>query len=353
MIVLLMGTAMVNTGCNDVDGASSEADSASTSPNRRLVRVETMVTSAESFNDVIELTGVVEAWKDAVVSAEAGGQVRYIAPLGTQVQAGGQVARFDDRLLKSSYDAAKAQYDLALDTFGRQQALYRDSIISALEFQTARANRDQTLAMLQQADKQLKDAHLLSSFAGRVEEHFVEQGELVAPGTPVIRVVNTTQVKVTAGVPERYADDIRKGTPVEVRFTAYGNERRLGKVGFVGSVINPKSRSFPVEVILDNGGGDLKPEMVAELFVLRAALSDEVVVPQTAILRDERGPSVFVVERTGEDGSTTVSRRSIILGPSFGGRTVVTEGLGLNEEVVIVGQSNITEGDAIEVALQK
>ncbi len=348
---LLAGIMLVGTGCNSANGSNSdEAEAAETSaPTRstRATQVETLVATSTTFDDIIELTGTVEALKDAMVAAEAGGRVEYLAPLGTRVGTGAVVARFDSRLLQSAYNAAKAQYDLAEDTFNRQEALYRDSIISALEFQNIRAQRDQTKALFDQAAKQLADTRLRVPFAGRVEMHQVDEGEFVAPGTPVMRVVNTRKVKVVVGVPERYASDIRKGTTAEVQFRAYGNTVRNSQVSFVGSVIDAGSRTFPVEIELGNASGELKPEMVADVTILRERLENAIVIPQSAVLRDESGPSVFIAKAQGD--GRVAARQSVTLGPSFAGKTVITEGLNPTDEVIVVGQANLTEGDVVEV----
>ena len=86
--------------------------------------------------------------------------------------------------------------------------------------------------------------------------------------------------------------------------------------------------------------------MVADVFVTRETLSDQVVVPQTAILRDENGRSVYVVDRSGS--VPVADRKTITLGATFGGQTVVTGGLEFGDEVIIVGQNRVSEGDAVE-----
>lgn len=345
---LMAGMVLIGTGCNDADGSNSgETSGAAPTRTARAVQVETQVASSTTFDDIIELTGTVEAKQDAQVAAEAGGRVQYLAPLGTNVRAGAIVARFDNRLLQSGYNAAKSQFDLAEDTFKRQEALYRDSIISALEFQNVRAQRDQAQALFDQAAKQLADTRLRTPFAGRVETHFVDEGELVAPGTPVARVVNTRRVHVLVGVPERYASYIRPGTPAEVKFRAYGNASRTSQISFVGSIIDANSRTFPVEIALNNANGELKPEMVADVTILRQRLENVIVIPQTSILRDESGPSVFIAQVQGDGRVAT--RRGVTLGPSFAGQTVILDGLNAADEVIVVGQSNLTENDAVQV----
>jgi len=346
-------------GCAASDEASTQEEA--TTANRRVVRVETMVLEPTLFNDIIEITGTVATQEDATLSAQTAATVRSLAPLGTTLSAGQTVAQLDDTLVKAAVRQAEAQVavsqaqaDLAEDTFKRQEGLYRDSIISALEFETiraqqaqARAQLSQAQALLAQAQEQRSHTTITAPFAGTIEEHLVEIGEQVTPGVAVARLINTRRVKVKAGVPERYAADIRRGTPVEVSFKAYGGIRRTGTITFVGSAIDRSSRTFPIEVDLENGDGLMKPEMIANLYVTRSELPGRLVVPQTAVLRDENGASMFVVNKT--DSLVLARRQPVVMGASYGNRAVIEAGLSAGDEVVIVGQTNITEGDALMV----
>ncbi|WP_279322755.1 efflux RND transporter permease subunit, partial [Rhodothermus marinus] len=220
--------------------------------------------------------------------------------------------------------SARAAYELALDNFRRQEPLFRDSIISALEFENVRAQRDQAEAQLrlaeaavEQARKQLAHTEIRAPFAGTVEAHFVDVGEQIAMGQPVVRLVNLREVKVRAGVPERYARDIRVGTSVELRFQAYGLPPREATVTFVGNAIDPGNRTFPVEVRLDNPDGQLKPEMVVRVRLAREVLDSVVVVPLPAVVRDETGTSVFVADSSAE--GPVARQRYVTLGPSSEG----------------------------------
>ena len=130
-------------------------------------------------------------------------------------------------------------------------------------------------------------------------------------------------------------------------FKAYRGKTQQGRVSFAGNAINPTNRTFPVEVEVDNPDGRLKPEMIAEVYVSRESLDNVLVVPRAAVLRDEAGTSVFVV--TQQDGIATASRHSVTLGPAYAGQVIVESGLEAGAEVVVLGQTTVTEGDAVEV----
>jgi membrane fusion protein (multidrug efflux system) len=323
--------------------------------------VETLQLQPNAFEDVIELTGTVESLNDATLSAQSSGTVDYIAPLGRRAAQGTVIARLDQGIVTATLQQAEAQVEnaeatleLAQDNFNRQEPLYRDSIISALEFQNVRTQLNQANAALRQAQalraqaqEQVNNTVIKAPFSGTIEEHLVEQGEQVSPGVPVLRIVDTRRVRVTVGVPERYAGDIEVGTQVWISFKAYQNETRDGRVTFAGSAINPSNRTFPVEIEVENTEGRLKPEMIAQVSVSREKLDDVLVVPRPAVLRDEAGTSVFVV--VDQDGVPTAVRRSVSLGPAYAGRVVLTEGVEPGTEVIVLGQTTVTEGDAVEV----
>ncbi len=351
------------SGCNGADGASGQNAVNEGAPERRI-QVETLILEPVEFQDVIELTGSVKASDDATLSAQAAGSVIALAELGEYVRAGQVVAQLDPSIAQAAVEqaeamveAAQAQYDLAEDSYKRQEPLYRDSIISAIEFENVRAQFNQAKAQLSQAKaaqvqarEQLANTRVTTPFAGMVEERFVERGEQVMPGTPIVRVVNTSRVKITAGVPERYARDIELGTPVEVSFQAYAGDRRPGRVSFVGSAVNPSNRTFPIEVEMENPDRTLKPQMVARLFVTREKLENVLVVPRATVMRDENGMGVYVVERRGDKAVAT--RRNVVTGSSYGGNVVLISGVESGDEVVIVGQNNLTQGDEVQVSRQ-
>lgn len=355
-----------DSGDRDVTDDSGTASAQAVAGNSdadetRTVRVETIELVPESFEDLIQVTGSLEAPDDALLSAQSSGTVTSLVPIGTSVQAGGVVARLDDRSVqaalrqaRATLESAEATAELAEDTFRRQEPLYQDSIISALEYENVRTQLNQARAQLSQAEagvaqaeQQLENTVIRSPFSGTVEERFVETGEQATPGMPVARVVGLRNLKVVAGVPERYSSDIEIGSDVRVRLRAYDLAPREAEVSFVGSVIDPESRTFRIEITLDNTDRLLKPEMIADLFLTRRVLENRLVVPQTAILRDENGFSVYTVDRSGE---VPVARRvDVVPGPTYGGETVVSEGLNAGDEIIITGQNSVTDGDGLEI----
>ncbi len=340
-ILFLLMIAFASCDEGETDNSENGVNAA------RLIPVETVIIEPDSFDDYIRTTGTVEALEDAMISSETSGRILSIKDRGERVRKGEAIARIDDRLIQAQYESAKTAYELAEDTFNRLEALHADSIISTQDFNSAQAQRDQARAQLRQAEKQLQDASIEAPFNGRIEERFIQTGELINPGQPVVRLVNTDRVRVVAGVPERYSGEITEGSNVELTLRTLTEESRQGTISFASDVLDPETRTYAIEIELNNTGQVLKPAMVADLTIERRTLQDVIVIPRTAILRDETGQTVFVAEE--EDGQKFARAVEVTTGPASGALIQVASGLSEGDEVVVSGVRSLSAGDELNI----
>lgn len=313
----------------------------------RLMPVETVTIESGSFEDYIRLSGTVEAIEDAMISSESSGRILSIYERGERVQKGEVIAQLDDRMIRAQYDAAKTGYELADDTFNRLEALYADSIISTQDYRSARAQRDQAKAQLELTAKQLRDARIEAPFRGRIEERMIRNGELVNPGMPVVRLVNTERVRIKAGIPERYSGEITEGSEVIVHFRSLGLESRISHITYAGNVIDPDTRTYTVEIELNNRDERIKPEMVVDMQVKRSTFDDVIIIPRTAIIRDEQGISVF--RSREENGRKMAELVNITPGSTSGPLLQILDGLRVGDEIVVSGMRTLSIGDELNV----
>lgn len=340
-ILFLLTIAVASCDEGETDDSQNGVNAA------RLMPVETVIIEPDSFDDYIRTTGTVEALEDAMISSETSGRILSIKDRGERVRKGEAIARIDDRLIQAQYESAKTAYELAVDTFNRLEALHADSIISTQDFNSAQAQRDQARAQLSQAEKQLQDAGIEAPFDGRIEERFIQTGELINPGQPVVRLVNTDRVRVVAGVPERYSGEIAEGSNVDLALRTLTGETRQGTITFASDVLDPETRTYAIEIELNNSGQVLKPAMVADLTIERRTLQDVIVIPRTAILRDETGQSVFVAEE--ENGQKYARVVQVTTGPASGALIQVVSGLSEGDEVVVSGVRSLSAGDELNI----
>jgi membrane fusion protein (multidrug efflux system) len=361
LLLALVTVAGAAGGCADAGSGDAAAEEQTFT---RAARVESLVVVPITFEETIQVTGAVEALNDANLAAQASGKVEYIADNGADVAKGAVVARLDQaqawasvQQAEAALETAHAQRELARDNFERLAPLQDRKAISALEFEQSRLQLEQAEASVRQAEAalanaqvQLDNTEVRAPFAGTVESRLVDPGEHAGPGDPLIRLISVDEVKVLAGIPERYSADVKTGVSVRLDFPSARLEARVGKVSFVGAAIDPMSRTFPIEVRVPNPEGDLKPAMLAELHVPRKTHVDVLTLPRSAVVFDELGPGVYVV--TESEGRTVAERRPVVLGANAVGFVVIETGLDPGDEVVIQGQHNLASGDAIEVSLR-
>jgi RND family efflux transporter MFP subunit len=359
-LIALVSVVAAAGGCVPAGSGDAPEQQAFT----RATRVESLVVVPITFEETIQVTGAVEALNDANLAAQASGKVEYIADNGAEIEKGEVVARLDPsqawasvQQAEAALETAQAQRALAQDNYDRIAPLQERKAISALEFEQARLQLEQAEASVRQAEAalanaqvQLDNTEVRAPFAGTVESRLLDPGEHAGPGDPLIRLVSVAEVKVLAGIPERYSADVKTGASVRLDFPSARLETRVGRVSFVGAAIEPMSRTFPIEVRVPNPDGDLKPAMLAELHVPRKTHVDVLTLPRSAVVFDELGPGVYVV--TASESGTVAERRPVVLGANAVGFVVIESGLDPGDEVIIQGQNLVAAGDPIEVSLR-
>ncbi len=349
MRIALLGALVFLTvfslGCGGAQAEGAAGEEGYT----RILNVEVEKVATTTFTETIRLTGTVQADKDVVISAEESGVIREIVvDKGRWVQEGQAIFRLDDDLLSSQVEQARALATLAQETWDRRKRLYEeDQVGSELAYLEAKYAAEQAAANLNLLEERLARTVIRAPISGILDSRQVEVGTMVGAGTPVARIVDTDPVKVTGGVPERYATDVRTGTGATVTFDVLPDQVFEGQISYVGAVVNPRNRTFPVELRLPNPGGMIKPEMVANVDMVRRILEEAMVVPQEALVRVEDGYVVFTVE--AENGADMVRSNPVELGPAQQNEVVVLSGIEAGDRLIVVGQQTVAAGDRVTV----
>lgn len=315
----------------------------------RVVNVEIAPVAPRPFTRVVRLTGVATAMRDVVVSAEESGVVRRIVrEKGTRIRAGQAIVRLDDAILRAQVQTAAAQAAYADEVWARRKKLYEeDGVGSELAYHEAQYAAQQSQGNLQALEERLARTVVRAPIGGVLDARLVELGAMVAPGTPVARIVQADSVRIMAGVPERYALDLSAGASASVTFDVLPGEVFDGAIVYAGVTVDPDNRTFPIELTLPNPGGSIKPGMVASISVVQEQLADAIVVPRQALVPMEEGHLLFVAEESG--GETFAVGRRVRISMSQGNDAVLESGLVAGDRLIVVGQQGLTDGDRVRI----
>ena len=150
-------------------------------------------------------------------------------------------------------------------------------------------------------------------------------------------------MKVSAGVPERYAGKVRIGQNVLISVNEVSLKNLSAKITYVGASVNINNRTFPVEVVFNRTKKSLKPEMIAELDIDNGNYKNLITIPDDVISRTDFGYTVYVVE------NNVVRAKKIEILSRAGSKIAVKSGLNQGDELITVGYQNLLEGQIIKV----
>ena len=289
----------------------------------------------------LSLTGEVEGAEDARLASALGGYVESVrVRSGDTVQKGQLLVAVDRALYGAAYDQAKAQRDLAETELGRLEQM--GDAVSPSQVSQAATQLAVAEASLKQASVRLRRASVVAPFAGVVSDVAVSEGEVAGPGNPVVRLVQLDPVKVIAQISDRDVVTLTPGMPAIVSAAAIGTQL-TGEVVQVSPIGNGNTRSFEVEISVDNPDRVLLPGMVTRVSLTRD-LGQEIVLPQDWVISKREGHGVFV-----ESGGTA-SWTPVTLGQVLHNQVIVEDGLQPGQRVIMTGHRELLDGDEVLVA---
>lgn len=353
--LLAASLALIGAGCVPptdtvaADEPEQESSSLAAAVGARVVNVEVTPVQTTTFVQYVRVVGEVEPLHDVTVSAEEAGTITaFLVTKGDRLTRGQAVTRISSDLLDAQLEEARAILDIATERYQRLRRLWDDERIGTeIALLEAKSQVQTGAARLKVLETRKARTVVSAPITGTYDQQYVEVGELVAPGTRLLRVLATDRVKVVAGIPERYALAVVPGTPAVVTFDVLEGREFDGAIEFVGVSVDPRSRTIPIEIVLDNSDGLIRPRLVANVQVERAREEQVIVVPQDLVLRTETGFQVFVAKQ-GADG-LTAEAREVSLGASYANEVVVISGLAAGERLITAGHRQVDDGSVISL----
>lgn len=364
------------------------------------VRVQTAAVQKMSVQREVDLAGTLVSVDLAKVSSEVPGIVREVlVELGHEVAPGQILVKLEPREMQLALDRAVSQLrqtEAQLGINGDQKEPPPDEEISSIR--TAIANRDDAKAqltrarrllsqrLLPQADvdtaetrvkvteaaysaalenvrslkatlqerrsavelaqKKLADCIIKAPVGGSVSERLVQPGEFIRENTQVVSLVQMNPLKLKTAVQERYAGLIVPGLAVRFQVEPFPNEQFVGKVAFVSPSIDQTTRTFPIEVLVDNQSRRLKPGFFAK-GMIHTRTEEVLAVPEAAISTLAGVSNVYVVDQN------KARQQQVTLGTRQSKLVEIADGLKGDEVLATSNLSQLATGVLVEVISAK
>lgn len=314
-----------------------------------VTSIETKVAPYEHF---VSFQGTLETDKNIVMYPEIPGLLKSIKVVeGQRVKKGDVLAIISDSGLVDQLQQLEIQMTLAKTTYERQNRLWEQKIGSEMQFLQAKTQYLSLEKSIAQMKDQVAKTTITAPFDGIVDHILADVGSSLAPGmTPVVRVINLDEMKVSAQIPEIHLNNIKKAAKVAVNIPVL-NKTLPAEINAVGNFINPNNRSFRVEIGLENSIGDLKPNMTVLLNINDYKNEAAILVPSKNILEDQAGAKyVYTLERApGQEGMYKAIKTFVKTGKNSDNKTEILEGLSAGDQIVEDGIRLVKDQQLVKI----
>ncbi|HUQ12100.1 MAG TPA: efflux RND transporter periplasmic adaptor subunit [Steroidobacteraceae bacterium] len=289
-------------------------------------------------------TATLDAEADAEVVAKVGGEVRRLyVEEGDRVMAGQVLAQLDDRQLRLQAAQTRAALAKSQRDFNRQLELHGKGLVSAGAFEGLKYDLDNQRAADDLARLNLSYSEIRAPFAGIVATRHIKVGEEIAIGSKLFRVTDPVPLKASVFVPERELARLKPGQTATIAVDALAGRAFPAVVKLVSPTVDAATATFKVTLEVTDPKGDLKPGMFSRVGIVFERRAETLTIPRVALIDTDGSANVFVVA----DGKAV--QRAIKTGLSNAGKIEVTEGLAGSEQVVVVGQNGLKDGNPVRV----
>ena len=326
-----------------LDGAETQAalsvNTASIDKHARSsVRVRTQ--SAEEIQRTIVVNGKTAPARIVTLSAETDGRVEFIgAERGSSVDRGKMIARLDERDRSARLSQAEATVRQREVEYEAREKLKIESYVSEAQLKEAVAALEAARTELTRAQLDLTYMTIRAPFDGALQSRIVEEGDFVKLGDPVATFVDNRSIIVSANLSEFDARYVNVGDMAEARLATGGSVR--GRIRFVAPVADEATRTFEVELEVDNSDGKLRAGGTAELRIPAERVFAHRVSPSLLTLDDAGNVGIKIINDAGKVEFVVAD---IALSAGNG---VWVAGLPPTATIITVGQGFVTPGSLV------
>jgi membrane fusion protein (multidrug efflux system) len=309
---------------------------------RQALNVTGYIITPTLLSDYRNSTGTLRPDEEVDLSFEASGKVVSINfTEGSRVKEGDLLAKINDKPLQAQLEKLLAQQKLSEAKEFRQRSLLTKDAISQESYDQIKTELQTIQADINLIEARISETELRAPFDGIIGLRYVSEGSWTTANTKIARLVKIKPIKLEFSVPERYADEVKKGYPVD--FTVDGNNNKfVATVYAVDPKIDLGTRTILLRAIYPNTNEELKPGRYASVTMLLSRTENAIAIPSEALVPEMEGEIVYVYRNGKADvvkvstGLRTESQIQITDGLKFGDTLLTTGILQLRQSLPVV-----------------
>jgi membrane fusion protein, multidrug efflux system len=321
-------------------------------PSSAALPVQTIPVKRRDLARTLALPGNVSPWLQATLYAKVPGYLKSMhADKGDVVKKRQLLAVLDAPEVEQLFQQADADYQIKQVTFERMRNVWRENpdVIAKQDVDMAEAAAKAAKHLRDSRRAMLEYTKVFAPFDGTVTARFADPGAFIPAATgsatqsiPLYTVMDLNTVRIYVSVPQEAALWANQGVPAVLTARELPGQEFRGAITRTTTALDPSTRTLLVEIDLPNQDHRLRPGMFVTATLLLEEHPQALTLPPAALVSDKTGISVFIVER-GKAKQVMVKT-----GLDDGARVEIIEGLEENMEVVVVGKTGLTDGQAVD-----
>lgn len=313
--------------------------------NVESVKVKVIKMKPSQVCGIQGFSGTVEEMNGSILSFTVGGTLKkMLVTPGQRVSKGTLIGVLDDTSIKNVHNASVATLTQVKDAYKRMKQLHDNGSLPEIKWVETQSQLQQAISMEQIAKKNLNDCMLYATYDGVVSDKFVEIGQNVSPGMPVIKLVKVDQVKIKVAIPENEIAQIKMHQAAIVKVLAIGNRSFQGNIVEKGISANPLSRSYEVKILVANPNTELMPGMVCQVELDNSLTQYVYVLPNHVLQLDDQNRSFVWVHVNGRAQKKIVHVSKLTING-----VIIDAGLNSGDEVLVEGQQKVSQNTQITI----
>jgi membrane fusion protein (multidrug efflux system) len=307
--------------------------------------VKGSVLKPQTFSDNLSLSGTLEANEEIDIRSEISGVVESINfNEGAKVNKGQILFHLNDVELSAQLSKAKTAQQLASENQRRAKLLLENQAISQEEYDVAKANLESARAETQLITAQLSKTTVRAPFSGTIGLRSISSGTYVTPATPIAKLVNTSQLKITFSIPEKYASQMAVGNRITFT-TSNSKEAYFATIYAIEPQVDVSTRTLKMRAIADNKEGKLFPGTYANITLPLETVNDALLVPTESLIPIQNGKKIFMLE----DGKA--KEVVVEIGRRTDSMVRILSGLKAGDTILTTGVMSLKNGTPVKVDL--
>ncbi|MNF32670.1 Multidrug resistance protein MexA precursor [compost metagenome] len=310
------------------------------------VSVKTAPVKTEEVSLDFLANGNFEPIQELTFSAEKSGKViSVLVKEGDYVNVGQTLVIVRSDVINVNAQTAKATYDNAKSDYDRYQNAYNSGGVTKQQLDQAKLALTNATNNLKQANINVGDTKVKAPIKGFINKKYIEPGSILAgmPATAMFDIVNVSKLKLKVTVNESQVASLKLGNTINVTSSVFPDKTFAGKITFIAAKAD-ESLNFPVELeIQNNADNSLKAGMYGTANFGSKQKQQLKIVPRNAFVGSVSSNQVFVVE------NGIAKLKKVTSGRIIGEQVEIVDGLSDGDTVIITGQINLQDGNAVEI----